>query len=81
MVFRVRETVYCFAMAGVDLLVWWGYSMATISFTKEMKFNKKETDNLYNFLNSSSESNYKVKTPTAKQASNESLKRVFIKKK
>ena len=55
--------------------------MATVSFTKEMKFNKKETDNLYSFLNSSGESNYKVKTPAAKQASNESLKRVFVKKK
>ena len=55
--------------------------MATVSFTKEMKLNKKETDNLYSFLNSSSESNYKVKTPAAKQASNESLKRVFVKKK
>ena len=54
--------------------------MATVSFTKEMKFNKKETDNLYSFLNSS-ESNYKVKTPAAKQASNEALKRVFVKKK
>ena len=57
------------------------YSLATVSFTKEMKFNKKETDSLYSFLQSSGKSSYKVKTPAAKEAPDEELKKVFVKKK
>lgn len=51
--------------------------MTTISFTKQMNFNEKETKELFNFLESENKSNYKVKTPTAKKASKEILEKVF----
>ena len=52
--------------------------MATASFTKEMRFDKKETDSLYSFLQSESKNNYKVKTTPAKEAPNDKLKEVFM---
>ena len=55
--------------------------MATISFTKQMKFNEKETKALFDFLESENKSNYKVKTPAAEKASKEMLEKVFVEKK
>ncbi len=55
--------------------------MATISFTKQMKFNEKETKELFDFLESENKSNYKVKTPAAKKASKEILEKVFVERK
>ena len=53
--------------------------MTTISFTKQMNFNEKETKELFDFLESENKSNYKVKTPTAKKASKEILEKVLLK--
>lgn len=55
--------------------------MATVSFSKEMKFNEKETKALFNFISSKNNCSYKVNTPPAKKASKEDLKKIFDKKK
>ncbi len=55
--------------------------MATVSFSKQMNFNKKETDALFEYLESESKSNYKVKTPAAKKAPKDMLKKLFSEKK
>jgi len=51
--------------------------MATISFSKQMNFNKEESKALFKFLNDENKTNYKVKTPAPKKATKESLKKVF----
>ena len=55
--------------------------MANVSFLKQMNFNKKETEALFKYLESENRSNYKVKTPAAKKASKDMLKKLFIEKK
>lgn len=55
--------------------------MADISFSKQMNFNKKETAALFEYLESESRSNYKVKTPAAKKASKVMLEKLFNEKK
>lgn len=55
--------------------------MATVSFLKQMNFNKKETDALFEYLESESKNNYKIKTPAAKKAPKDMLKKLFSEKK
>ncbi len=55
--------------------------MATVSFTKEMKLNKKETENLFKILESKSKPSYKVNAPISREASAKDLDKLFGKKK
>ena len=52
--------------------------MATISFTKEMRLNEKESEYLMDYILKDTECNYEVKTPPLKTASEETLKKVFL---
>ena len=55
--------------------------MATVSFLKQMNFNKKETDELFEYLESESRNNCKVKTPAAKKAPKDMMEKLFSEKK
>jgi hypothetical protein len=51
--------------------------MATISFTKSMKLNKKESEKLLDIIESNRKVNIKLTTPPAKEASKKTLDKVF----
>ena len=55
--------------------------MATISFEKEMRLNKKESEWLLKFIESESKSNYKVTTPPAESLSGKELEEFLNRKK
>ncbi len=51
--------------------------MATISFTRNMKLNKEESERLLDYIESKRKSSFKVTTPPAKEASKKTLDKVF----
>lgn len=51
--------------------------MATVSFTKEMKLNKKETERLVKILETEQKDTYVVKTPAPKETSIEDIKKAY----
>ena len=51
--------------------------MATVSFTKNMKLNKDESEKLLEIIKANKENNFKVTTPPAKRASKKTLSKVF----
>lgn len=51
--------------------------MATISFTRNMKLNKKESENLMDIIESDRKVKIKVTTPPAQDASKKTLDKVF----
>lgn len=51
--------------------------MATVSFTKEMRLNKQETEELFDILESETKASRKITTPPAKEASKELLDKIF----
>lgn len=53
------------------------FFMATISFTRNMELNKKESKALLKMLDSDSSVKHKVKTPPAERATKESLDKLF----
>ena len=55
--------------------------MATISFIKEMRLTKKETEALFKILEDKSIPNYVVTTPPSTKPSREDLDKLFGKKK
>jgi len=55
--------------------------MAIDSFSKEMRFNKKETERLLDFLLSESKPLPKITVPLPKRATKDDLKRLFDQKK
>ena len=54
--------------------------MANISFEKEMRLSKRETEELFWLLESESKVKYKVKTPEAKKATKEMAEKLFDRK-
>ena len=50
---------------------------ATISFTKSMKLNKKESEKLLDFIDSNHKVKIKITTPPAEEASKSTLDKVF----
>lgn len=54
-----------------------GSIMATVSFTKEMKLDQKETNKLFEILESESKNNYKITTPAAPKASKKELEAII----
>ncbi len=55
--------------------------MANISFEKEMRLNKKESDALLDILLSDDKGSYKITTPPAKRLSGKELKEFLNRKK
>lgn len=51
--------------------------MTTVSFTKNMKLNKEESERLLDIIKSDRKNNFKVTTPPAKEASRKTLSKVF----
>ncbi|PWJ70772.1 hypothetical protein B0O40_0621 [Ruminococcaceae bacterium R-25] len=51
--------------------------MTTISFTRYMKLNKKESEKLLDIIESNCEVKVKVTTPPVKEASKQTLDKVF----
>ena len=51
--------------------------MTTVSFTKNMKLNKEESEKLLDIIKSNKENNFKITTPPAKEASEKTLSKVF----
>ncbi|MBR2550252.1 MAG: hypothetical protein IKE92_09605 [Clostridiales bacterium] len=51
--------------------------MATVSFTRNMKLNKKESEKLLDIIESNRKVKIKVTTPPAKEASKKTLDQVF----
>ena len=51
--------------------------MTTVSFTKNMKLNKEESEKLLEIIKANKENNFKVTTPPAKGASEKTLSKVF----
>ncbi|MBR2555569.1 MAG: hypothetical protein IKE94_11970 [Aeriscardovia sp.] len=51
--------------------------MATVSFTKNMKLNKEESERLLNIIESKHKDRFRVTTPPAKEASKKTLDKVF----
>lgn len=51
--------------------------MTTISFTRYMKLNKKESEKLLDIIESNREVKVKVTTPPAKEASKKTLDKIF----
>lgn len=51
--------------------------MATVSFTRKMKLNEKESKELLKVIDSSEKVDYKVKTSPAKKATKKTLDKVF----
>lgn len=51
--------------------------MATVSFTRNMKLNKEESERLLDIIKSDRKNNFKVTTPPAKEASEKTLNNVF----
>ena len=50
--------------------------MATVSFTKEMRLNEKETKSLLAFLSKDSKCDFKVATPEPKNASDKTIEKM-----
>lgn len=51
--------------------------MTTVSFTRNMKLNKKESEKLLDIIKSNHKNNFKVTTPPAKETSKKTLSKVF----
>ena len=51
--------------------------MATVSFTRNMKLNKRESEKLLEFLEEPAKVDYKVTTPPATEATKADLDRLF----
>lgn len=51
--------------------------VTTISFTRYMKLNKKESEKLLDIIESNREVKVKVTTPPAKEASKKTLDKIF----
>lgn len=51
--------------------------MATVSFTRNMKLNKEESERLLDIIKSDRKNNFKVTTPPTKEASRKTLSKVF----
>ncbi len=51
--------------------------MATVSFTRNMKLNKEESDRLLDIIKTERKNVFKVTTPPAKEASQKTLSKVF----
>jgi len=54
--------------------------MATVSFTRSMKLNKRESEKLLDFLEEPAKVDYKLTTPPAEEATKEDLDKLFGKK-
>ena len=52
-------------------------AMATVSLTRPMRFDKKESEALISFLESNETCRYKVKSSTSMKASKEMLKKLL----
>lgn len=51
--------------------------MATVSFTRNMKLNKEESEKLLDIIKSNKKNSFKITTPPAKEASKKTLSKVF----
>lgn len=51
--------------------------MATVSFTRNMKLNSEESENLLDIIKANKENNFKITTPPAKETSKKTLSKVF----